>query len=73
MALRVDSNSDRGVLGRDDPNTPSATSATSAGSKQLGAKVAQIDIARRLARAIWHMLSRNQQFAPRGPTFRLAA
>ena len=34
--------------------------------KQRGAKVAQIDIARRLAHAIWHMLSRNQQFAPRG-------
>jgi transposase len=41
--------------------------------KQRGAKVAQIDIARRLAHAIWHMLSRNQQFAPRGATFRLAA
>ena len=41
--------------------------------KQRGAKVAQIDIARRLARAIWHMLSRNQQFAPRGAAFRLAA
>jgi hypothetical protein len=32
-----------------------------------------IDIARRLAHAIWHMLSRNQQFAPRGAAFRLAA
>jgi transposase len=41
--------------------------------KQRGAKVAQVDIARRLAHAIWHMLSRNQQFAPRGATFRLAA
>jgi transposase len=41
--------------------------------KQRGAKVAQIDIARRLARAIWHMLTRNQEFAPRGATFRLAA
>ena len=41
--------------------------------KQRGAKVAQIDIARRLAHAIWHMLSRNQQFAPRGAAFRLAA
>jgi transposase len=40
---------------------------------QRGAKVAQVDIARRLAHAIWHMLSRNQQFAPRGATFRLAA
>ena len=41
--------------------------------KQRGAKVAQVDIARRLAHAIWHMLTRNQQFAPRGATFRLAA
>ena len=41
--------------------------------KQRGAKVAQIDIARRLAHAIWHMLTRNQKFAPRGATFRLAA
>jgi transposase len=41
--------------------------------KQRGAKVAQIDIARRLAHAIWHMLSRKQKFAPRGAAFRLAA
>jgi transposase len=41
--------------------------------KQRGAKVAQIDIARRLAHAIWHMLSRNEEFAPRGAAFRLAA
>ena len=31
--------------------------------KQRGAKVAQIDIARRLADAIWHMLTRDQPFA----------
>ena len=41
--------------------------------KQRGAKVAQVDIARRLAVAIWHMLTRNQEFAPRGAAFRLAA
>jgi transposase len=41
--------------------------------KQRGAKVAQIDIARRLAHAIWHMLTRGQEFAPRGAAFRLAA
>jgi transposase len=41
--------------------------------KQRGAKVAQIDIARRLAHAIWHILTRNQEFAPRGATLRLAA
>ena len=41
--------------------------------KQRGAKVAQVDIARRLAHAIWHMLSRSEEFAPRGAAFRLAA
>ncbi len=41
--------------------------------KQRGAKVAQIDIAGRLVQAIWHMLTRNQEFAPRGATLRLAA
>jgi transposase len=41
--------------------------------KQRGAKVAQIEIARRLAHAIWHMLTRNEEFAPRGAAFRLAA
>jgi hypothetical protein len=41
--------------------------------KQRGAKVAQVDIARRLAHAIWHMRSRNEKFAPRGAAFRLAA
>jgi Transposase IS116/IS110/IS902 family len=32
--------------------------------KQRGAKVAQIDIARRLTEAVWHMLSRNQPGRP---------
>ena len=41
--------------------------------RQRGAKVAQVDIARRLCHAIWHMLTRNQSFAPRGAAFRLAA
>jgi transposase len=41
--------------------------------KQRGAKIAQIDIARRLCHAIWHMLTRNQTFAPRGAVSRLAA
>ena len=41
--------------------------------KQRGAKIAQIDLARRLAEAIWHMLSRNQPFAPKGATDPLAA
>jgi transposase len=41
--------------------------------RQRGAKVAQVDIARRLAQAIWHMLTRNQPFAPAGATCALAA
>jgi len=41
--------------------------------KQRGAKVAQVDIARRLTHAIWHMLSEDQQFAPSGAAFRRAA
>jgi hypothetical protein len=37
--------------------------------------VAQIDIARKLTEAIWHMLTHNQPFtaAPGGSTLRLAA
>ncbi len=41
--------------------------------KQRGAKVAQVDLARRLAEAIWHMLTRQQPFAPAGATDPLAA
>jgi hypothetical protein len=41
--------------------------------KQRGAKVAQIDLARQLAEAIWHMLSRGETFAPKGATDPLAA
>ena len=41
--------------------------------KQRGPKVAQIDLSRKLTEAIWHMLTRNQPFAPAGAAFRLAA
>jgi transposase len=41
--------------------------------KAAGARVAQIEIARRLAHAISHMLTHNEEFAPRGAAFRLAA
>jgi transposase len=45
--------------------------------RQRGAKVAQIDVARKLTEAIWHMLTNNESFAPttapRGAAFRLAA
>src|SRR3989454_8369173 len=40
---------------------------------QRGPKVAQIDLARRLAEAIWHMLTRKQPFAPAGATAPVAA
>jgi transposase len=41
--------------------------------KQRGAKVAQVDLARRLAEAAWHMLSRGEPLAPKGATDPLAA
>ena len=44
--------------------------------KQRGARVAQVDLARKLTEAIWHMLTTNQPFDPAaagGATFRLAA
>jgi len=45
--------------------------------KQRGAKVAQVDIARRLTEALWHMLTKQQPFNPTpaagGAAFRLAA
>jgi Transposase IS116/IS110/IS902 family len=39
-------------------------------AKQRGAKIAQVDVARRLAHVTWHMLTRNQEFAPRGAASR---
>jgi transposase len=41
--------------------------------RQRGRKVARVDIARKLTEAIWHMLTRNQPFAPAGATTPLAA
>jgi transposase len=41
--------------------------------RKRGSKLAAIEIARRLAEAIWHMLTRNQPFAPAGPPECLAA
>jgi hypothetical protein len=41
--------------------------------KQRGAKVAQIDLARRLGEAIWHTPTHHQPFAPKGATDPLAA
>jgi transposase len=41
--------------------------------RQRGPKVAQIQLARNLTEAIWHMLTRNQTFAPAGAPSPLAA
>jgi transposase len=41
--------------------------------KQRGAKVARVEIARKLCEAIWHMLTKGEPFAPAGPTKNLAA
>jgi transposase len=41
--------------------------------RQRGPKVANVDTARRLTHAIWHMLTRNQPFAPAGASLPLAA
>jgi transposase len=41
--------------------------------RQRGAKVARVEIARKLAEAIWYMLTRGEPFAPAGPTKTLAA
>jgi transposase len=35
--------------------------------RQRGPKVARVEVARKLAEAIWHMLTRNQPFAPARP------
>jgi transposase len=41
--------------------------------RQRGPAVARVDLARRLAEAIWHMLTTNRPFAPAGAAFALAS
>jgi transposase len=41
--------------------------------RKRGTKIAAIDVARRLTEAIWHMLTRNEPFAPAGAAGSLAA
>jgi transposase len=41
--------------------------------RQRGPTVAQIDLSRKLTEAIWHMLTRNQPFAPADARFRLVS
>lgn len=41
--------------------------------RQRGSKVATVEVAREVTKAIWYMLTRNQPFAPRGATNNLAA
>ncbi len=40
---------------------------------QRGAKVARVDLARQLAEAIWHVLTKNEPFHPAGPAMGLVA
>jgi transposase len=40
---------------------------------QRGAKVARVELARQLAEAIWHVLIKNEPFAPAGPAIKLVA
>jgi hypothetical protein len=39
--------------------------------RQRGAKVARVELARKLAEAIWHVLTKREPFAPAGPTMLL--
>ncbi len=41
--------------------------------RQRGPRVAQVELARSLAHAIWHMLARGEAFAPKGAAHHLAA
>ena len=41
--------------------------------RQRGAKVARVDLGRQLAKAIWHVLTKNEPFAPVGPAICLVA
>jgi transposase len=41
--------------------------------RQRGAKVARVDLARQLAEAIWHVLTKNEPFHPAGPAMGLVA
>src|SRR5215211_1897941 len=41
--------------------------------RQRGPRVAQVELARRLAHSIWHMLTRSEPFAPKGASHYLAA
>lgn len=41
--------------------------------KQRGAKIARVEVARRITHAIYWMLTREEEFNPRGPTATLAA
>ena len=41
--------------------------------RQRGAKVARVEIARKLTEAIWHMLTKGEPFAPQVPRSALAA
>ena len=41
--------------------------------RQRGLSIARVEVARELGQAIWHMLTKDQPFAPAGPASHLAA
>jgi transposase len=41
--------------------------------RQRGSKVARVELARSITEAIWHMLTKHQDFRPAGPTLALVA
>jgi len=61
------------TAGRDPRYRPIVERMRARHGKKRGSKIAAIEIARRQAEAIWHMLSHNRPFAPAGATAPLAA
>ncbi len=61
------------TAGRDPRYRPIVERMRARHGRKRGSKIAAIEIARRQAEAIWHMLSHNRPFAPAGATAPLAA
>jgi transposase len=61
------------TAGRDPRYQPVVERMRARYGKKRGGKIAAIEIARRLSEAIWHMLTKNEPFAPAGAPTPLAA
>src|SRR6266516_689813 len=61
------------TAGRDPRYRPIVERMRARHGKKRGSKIAAIEIGRRLSEAIWHMLTKNQPFAPAGAPTPLAA